>query len=110
MARSTWGDDPPSPGTRRAQVAAVLADTSMMLASDRPERREEGLEILEPSPEQADNEVEQDRRIAEIARSAGFTKLESKKLGHWVAQRRARVQDMRPSARRVEPARPNRDP
>ncbi len=82
----------------------------MMLASDRPEQREEGLEILELSPEQADNEVEQDKRISEIAIAADFTKPELKELRRWVAEKRAMVKEMQAIAERVKSAKANRNP
>jgi hypothetical protein len=106
----TWGDAPPSPGAKRLQVALVLSATPMMLASDRPEQREEGLEILQLNPEQADNEVEQNKRISEIAISAGFTKPELKSLRRWVADKRAMVKEMQAIAERVKTATVNRKP
>jgi hypothetical protein len=90
------------------QVALVLAPTPMMLASDRPEQQEEGPEILELNPEQADNEVEQDRRISKIAISAVFTKPELKELRSWMAEKRAMAKEMQAIAKRVKIAKAKR--
>lgn len=94
----TWGGDPPSPGTQRLQLALMLGASPAMLASDQPGYREEWLELLELSPEQADNEAELDKRISEMAISAGFTEPELKYLQRWVAKKRAMVKEQWPVA------------
>ena len=87
----TWGGEPPAPGTQRLQLAMWLSAVPTLLDSAEPEFRQEALEGLELTPEQAENAVEVDRRILEIAIAEGLSQRELKVLRRWVAKTRADV-------------------